>query len=84
MKNPWIAFILNALLPGAGLWYLNRRSEAWLHFLALMVIAFIVVVLFPVFYAAYGPPLGLALSLIFGSLAFLAAKRQNADRPAAG
>ncbi len=41
MKKPWVAFLLNFLLPGAGLAYLGKWGWAVLNFAAVLILAFI-------------------------------------------
>jgi hypothetical protein len=40
MKNPWLAFILSFLLPGAGLWYLGLLLWGFVNLLVVIAISF--------------------------------------------
>lgn len=46
MKKPLIAYLLNVLMPGAGLWYLGKRKEAFINF-GLVLLLIVLVLYFP-------------------------------------
>jgi hypothetical protein len=37
-KKPWVAFALSFILPGAGLWYLQKWRAGWLNLVIVMVV----------------------------------------------
>lgn len=41
MKKPWLAFLLNFILPGAGLAYLGKWGWALLNFVAVLILGFL-------------------------------------------
>ena len=41
MKRPVISFVLSAVLPGAGLWYVGKRGWGLLNFLVVLVVGLV-------------------------------------------
>src|SRR5579871_5322494 len=75
MKKPWVAFLLNFLLPGAGLAYLGKWGWAVFNFVVVLILAFLL--------AAAVPPDSLGavsagLGAASGSLAMSMAGGMNA------
>ena len=77
MRNPLIAFALNFIFPGAGLWYLRKWSAGWLNLFAVLVVGGVFIFGFPEFYWAFRAPIVTGVAGACGATGFIMARRQN-------
>ncbi len=77
MKNPFMAFLLSFLVPGAGLWYLRMFRAGWVNFLIVMVPATVLIFGYPDLYQSMRSPYALLLAVVSGSLAFACTRIRN-------
>lgn len=78
MKNPWLAFVLNLLLPGAGFCYLKKWKWALLNFTVVLGVGLMAAFLLPeAMIDKWMQPLSAGLAMSSGFMAKQAALLMN-------